>query len=129
MHPPLPNSSFVQHGAPNQAAPSASKYSVDGSTPASDAEMLLGLSDTEQKPEFGQQLHHQVHSMDGHIIMGNTYNDGSYTNSGAAPGAFGYGIMLESEDVNMNNLGWSLPCFGYIPSYWDGTYTPTEEVG
>lgn len=129
MHPPLPHSSFVQHGAPTPSASPASKYSIDGSTPASDAEMLLGLSGAGQKATFGQQPHeHQPHGMDG-LVMGSAYSDGSYSGGGTGPGTFGYGIMLESEDVNMHNINWSLPCLEYMPPYWDGVFVAAEEVG
>lgn len=91
--------------------------------------MLLGLSGAGQKPTFGQQPHeHQTHNMDG-LVMGNAYGDGSYPGDGTGPGSFGYGIMLESEDVNMNNVSWNLPCFEYMPSYWDGAFAAAEEVG
>lgn len=130
MHPPLPHSSFIQHGTSTPTTSPASKYSIDGSTPAAaDAEMLLGLSAAGQKVAFGQEPHeHQAHGMDG-LAMGNVYSDGTYPGGGAAPGTFGYGIMLESEDVDMNNLNWSLPCLEYMPPYWDGAFTTTEEVG
>lgn len=90
--------------------------------------MLLGLSGAGQKAGFGQQSHeHQQHSMDG-LVMSGAYSDGNYPGGGTGPGTFGYGIMLESEDVNMNNINWSLPCLEYMPPYWDGTYTTAEEV-
>lgn len=128
MHPPLPHSNFVQHGTLTPSASPASKYSIDGPTPASDAEMLLELSGAGQKATFGQQPHeHQQHGMDG-LVMGNTYGDGSYPGGSAGPGTFGYGIMLESEDVNMNNINWSLTCLEYMPQYWDAYTAPEEEV-
>lgn len=87
--------------------------------------MLLGLSGAGQKAAFGQQSHeHQQHGMDG-LVMSNAYSDGSYPGGSTGPGTFGYGIMLESEDVNMNNISWG--CLEYMPQFWDGTYTATEE--
>lgn len=128
MHPPLPHGNFVQHGTPTPSASPASKYSIDRSTPASDAEMLLGLSGAGQKAAFGQQPHEQQpHGMDG-LVMSGAYSDGSYSGGGTGPGTFGYGIMLESEDINMNNINWSLPCLAYMPPYWDGSFAATEEV-
>lgn len=125
LHPSLAHGSFVQHGTPTPTASPASKYSLEASTPAADAEMLLGLSGAGQKAGFVQQPHEHGHGMDG-LVMSNVYNDGNYANSGG-PG-FGY-VMTESENVNMNSLPWNFHYLEYMSTYWGSDFPPPDEAG
>lgn len=111
-----------------------SKYSLDASTPASaDAEMLLGLSVEQQRQQQKSVgAGGAPPSIDSLVMAGS--GGGEMYDGGGGQGMYGngYGIMIESEDVNMSSMDVNhlLPFLEFIPNFsLYGTDAAVEDVG